>query len=113
MVIGGGETGLLGAENELVVETERCLVVTQCGVGGERPSSWCAVEGGDGRVDGHVGEFVVVKARPTELGIIEVETERFDQRERGADVGAKADDIASVGGNLWSDENDLHATMVP
>lgn len=48
----------------------------------------------------HTGIFVVVQAGALETGVVEAETERMNQMQPAARVGAEAYDIAGIRGNL-------------
>ena len=59
------------------------------------------------RPDPHRGEFAVIETGAAQAGIIEGETQRFDQVQRAAGVGAEPDDVARVRRNLGFVEDDV------
>src|SRR4029079_7182815 len=60
------------------------------------------------------GELVVVEPSPAQRGVVEVETERFDQVQTRAGVGAEPDDVAGVGRNFRLKKDDMeHPGIMP
>jgi hypothetical protein len=51
-------------------------------------------------VDRHVGVFAVIEAGAPQPGVIEIETERFDEVEVIAGVDRESHQVAGVGRNL-------------
>ena len=63
---------------------------------------------------GDLRKFRVVEAGATQLGVIQVETERADQVQARAAVRAKADDVACVRRNFGLVQDDMqHARIIP
>ncbi|SII79328.1 Uncharacterised protein [Mycobacteroides abscessus subsp. abscessus] len=63
------------------------------------------------RVDGDVGEVVVVESGATQLRVREVEAEGFDDVEVRAGDGGEPDRVAGVAGDLRGVEDDVDAHM--
>ena len=54
----------------------------------------------------HGGEVVIVEPGATQLGIGEIESQRFDEVQFTARGGDHADRVSGVGRDLWLDERD-------
>jgi len=53
------------------------------------------------------GVFVIVEPGAAELFVIQRKTQRFNQVQGAAGIGAQADDVAGVGRNFGLDKNDV------
>ncbi len=54
-----------------------------------------------------VGIFMVVQAGSAQLFVLKVKSQWFDQMELGAGIGAQADDVAGIRGDLRFVEDDV------
>ena len=104
----GGEPVSFGSEHEHVVDSEPHVVEALLGVRRE-PEASSRAELIDERfeiaVHGDRCELVVVQSGTSEGRSVETESERLDEMEPGAGVGAQTDDIAGVRPDLRCDEH--------
>ena len=106
----GGEALGFATENEGVAGGEGCVVVAAGAAGAEQEEAVRA-EGlgarGPGGVDGDLDGFPIIQAGPAQVGVVDREAEGFDEVEAGSGGGAKAGDVAGVGGDFGRDEDDV------
>ena len=55
---------------------------------------------GERGVDRNLDAFAVIQSSPTKPGIVQIKSERFDQVQSAAGIGAKPDDVPGVRWNL-------------
>ncbi len=61
----------------------------------------------------HHGELAVIEPGAPDRASIELESERLDQMQSAAGIGAQTDDVAGIRWNLWLVQDDLkHRAIV-
>ena len=58
-------------------------------------------------VHGHGREFMIIQPCAAHLGVVDGKTQRFDEVQGAAGVGAQADDVAGVGRDFGLDKDDV------
>ena len=105
----GGQAAGFAAEDENIVAAEHLFERGVLARGGHCPAAAIAQRGLAGapvHVAEDAGVFVVVKAGAAQGLVVDVETERFDEVEFGAGIGAQPDDVAGIGGDFRLKEDD-------
>lgn len=56
---------------------------------------------------GETGPFVVIQPGASQMPVAQIESQRLDQMQLCASIGAEADDVAGIGRDFWLVENDM------
>ena len=59
----------------------------------------------------HLGELVIIQARPAQPLVVDIESQGVNQMQGAAGIGAQAYDIAGVGRNLRLIQDHIEQTM--
>lgn len=111
-----GEAGGFGAEEQGITVVVGDLGVPRAGAGGEGEDAGVGERrkaGVEVRVDRDVREVVVVQARPPQVLLRQVKTQRLHQMQVRARAGAHPDRVTRVRGNDGVVEDDVQSGHIP
>ena len=101
----------LVAKKEDIIAADFRIEEAALAFGGQRPN----LPPGDGLCKrcpvvmmGNAGKLGVIQPGAAQATVVPGKTERVDEVQGGAGVGAEADDAAGIGGDLWLLEGDVH-----
>src|ERR1700754_5306392 len=60
----------------------------------------------------YAGELVVIQSGAAQAGVVQLETKRSHQVQSRAGIGAQANDIARIGRNLRSEQDDVGHALI-
>ncbi len=105
----GGQATRFSTEDEHVVSIEGHEIGAQLaarGDGEEASASQCRLAVSPVGMTEHAGKFVVIQSGAPERTVFPFEAQWFDEMQFASGVGAKPDDVAGVGRNLWLKQYD-------
>lgn len=111
----GGQAAAFRAEDKRITRHERRVVKRPRALGGKSEQARIAETfqaTGEVRMALQRGIFVVVETGAAQALVVHLETQRFDQMQVAAAVGAQPDNVAGVRRNFWLKKDDVkHARL--